>query len=173
MKRLGPLPYSVNSSRCLMGASAATVGLSEDNAKARMAMMRRVKCMGGFKRCGGLGPDLTNGPPSWAGIAEAEGIETPGQPTETFRLRHSLAATGDRMVSEIMGPSFVQGRREGSPTATVLGMLFLVRKEGEEKPSKGAAPSTLTSSAPFPARHRNLAIPQSSDRRQSELKRFN
>ena len=77
------------------------------------------------------------------------------------------------MVSEIMGPSFVQGRPEGSPTATVLGMLFLVRKEGEEKPSKGAAPSTLTSSAPFPARHRNLAIPQSSDRRQSELKRFN
>ena len=77
------------------------------------------------------------------------------------------------MVSEIMGPSFVQGRPEGSPTATVLGMLFLVRKEEGEKPSKGAAPSTLTSSAPFPARHRHSAIPQSSDRRQTELKRFN
>lgn len=38
---------------------------------------------GGFKRCGGLGPDLTNRPPSWAGNADAEGIETPGQPTET------------------------------------------------------------------------------------------
>jgi hypothetical protein len=34
------------------------------------------------------------------------------------------------MVSEIMGPSFVQGRLGGSPTATVLGMLFLVRKGG-------------------------------------------
>jgi hypothetical protein len=35
------------------------------------------------------------------------------------------------MVSGIMGPSFVQGMLGGSPTATVLGMLFLVQHRGE------------------------------------------
>ncbi len=41
------------------------------------------------------------------------------------------------MVAEIMGPSFVQGRLGGSPTATALGMLFLVTEGGTSIKGRG------------------------------------